>query len=88
MTIHLTPERERRVRAVIDRGAYGSIDEVMEAALTAVEQRAAPGFEGTEEELEALLVGGLASRELTEEEFWNSIDRRTDAMRGIRGLRP
>jgi len=33
MTIHLTPEQERRVQAVINRGAYRSVEEVVEAAL-------------------------------------------------------
>ena len=69
MTIQLTPEQERRVRAVIKGGAYESIEEVVEAGLAAVEQRTAPGFEGTPEGLDALLAEGLASRELTEEEF-------------------
>jgi hypothetical protein len=31
MTIHLTPEQERRLRAVLDRGAYKSVEEVVEA---------------------------------------------------------
>lgn len=35
MTIRLTPEQERRVQAVISGGAYGSVDEVVEAALRA-----------------------------------------------------
>jgi hypothetical protein len=46
MTIHLTPEQEPRVQAVISRGAYQSADEVVEAALAAVEQRTVPGFCG------------------------------------------
>jgi len=50
MTIHLTPEQERRIRAVLDRGAYKSVEEVVEAALTAVEQRTVPGFAGRPEE--------------------------------------
>ena len=53
MTIHLTPEQERRLRAVLDRGAYKSVEEVVEAALTAVEQRTVPGFARTPEELDA-----------------------------------
>jgi Arc/MetJ-type ribon-helix-helix transcriptional regulator len=80
MTIHLTPEQERRLQAVIRCGAYGSVDEVMEAALAAVEQRLAPDLEGTEEELEKLLLAGLASRELTEQEFWESVNGQTEAM--------
>jgi putative addiction module CopG family antidote len=60
MTIHLTPEQERRIQAVMRRGSYGSIEEVVEAALTAVEQRTASGFAGTQEELDTLLAEGLA----------------------------
>jgi Arc/MetJ-type ribon-helix-helix transcriptional regulator len=80
MTIHLTPEQERRVQAVISRGAYESVDEVMEAALAAVEQRTVLGFAGTPEELDTLLAEGLASKELTEDEFWGSVNKQTDAM--------
>lgn len=68
------------MQTVIQRGAYDSVDEVVEAALTAVEQRTIPGFRGTPEELEALLAEGLASKELSEEEFWSSVSQRTDAM--------
>jgi len=56
MTIHLTPEQERRIQLVIRRGAYGSAEEVVEAALTAVEHRTVPGFAGTQEELDVLLA--------------------------------
>jgi Arc/MetJ-type ribon-helix-helix transcriptional regulator len=80
MTIHLTPEQERRVQAVISRGAYESVEEVVEAALAAVEQRTVPGFAGTQEELDTLLGEGLASKELTEDEFWSSVNARTDSM--------
>ena len=80
MTIHLTPEQERRIRSVISRGAYESVEEVVDAALAAVEQRTVPGFAGTQEELDALLAEGLASKELTENEFWTSVDAQTDIM--------
>jgi putative addiction module CopG family antidote len=80
MTIHLTPEQERRIQAVIRRGAYGSVEEVMEAALAALEQRAVPGFAGTQQELDALLAEGLASAQLVEEEFWASIRTETETM--------
>ena len=80
MTIHLTPEHERRLRAVLSRGAYQSVEEVVEAALTAVEQRTVPGFAGTPEELDTLLAEGLASKQLTEDEFWSSVSKRTDAL--------
>ncbi len=29
MTIHLTPEQERRIQAVLSRGAYDSLGEVV-----------------------------------------------------------
>jgi Arc/MetJ-type ribon-helix-helix transcriptional regulator len=80
MTIHLTPEQERRIQAVIRRGGYESLEEVVEAALTAVEQRTVPGFAGTQEELDTLLAEGLASEQLGEDEFWSSVNRQTDGM--------
>jgi Arc/MetJ-type ribon-helix-helix transcriptional regulator len=80
MTIHLTPEQERRIQAVIGRGSYESVDQVVEAALVAVELRSTPSFDGPEEELETLLAEGLASGELTESEFWESVNMQTDAM--------
>jgi Arc/MetJ-type ribon-helix-helix transcriptional regulator len=80
MTIHLTPEQERRVQAVISRGAYESVEQVVDAALVAVEQRTVRGFVGTPEELDSLLAEGLASKELTEDEFWRSVNRQTDTL--------
>jgi Arc/MetJ-type ribon-helix-helix transcriptional regulator len=80
MTIHLTPEQERRVQAVINRGAYESVEEVVDAALAAVEQRTVPGFAGTQEDLDVLLAEGLASNELMEDEFWSLVNAQTDAM--------
>ncbi len=80
MAIHLTPEQERRLQAVVTRGAYESVEEVVEAAVAAVEQRTVPGFAGTPEELDALLADGLASKELTETEFWGSVNQQTDNM--------
>jgi Arc/MetJ-type ribon-helix-helix transcriptional regulator len=80
LTIHLTPEQERRLRAVLSCGACKSVAEVVEAALTAVEQRTVPGFAGTPEELDTLLAEGLASKQLTEDEFWSSVSKRTDAL--------
>ena len=80
MTICLTPEQERRIRAVLSSGAYESVDQVVEAALTAVEQRTVPGFAGTPEELDTSLAEGLASKQLTEDEFWVSVSKQTDAL--------
>ena len=59
----------------MDGGAYDSTEEVVDAALTAVEQRTVPGFAGSQEELDALLSEGLASKEMSESEFWRSVDQ-------------
>jgi hypothetical protein len=48
--------------------------------MTTVEQRTVPGFAGTPEELDTLLAEGLSSKELTENEFWGSISKRTDPL--------
>lgn len=90
MTSNLTPEQERRLQAVRNRGAYESVEEVVEAALVAVEQRTLPGFSGTPDELDTLLAEGLASKKLTESQFWGSVDKRTDALLAERktGSRP
>jgi Arc/MetJ-type ribon-helix-helix transcriptional regulator len=80
MAIQLTPEQERRVQDVISRGAYESVEEVVDAAWAAVEQRTVPGFAGTPDELDFLLAEGLASKELTEDEFWGSVNAQTNAL--------
>src|SRR2546429_7232893 len=38
------------------------------------------GFTGTPEELDTLLAEGLASEQLTEDEFWSSVTKQTDAL--------
>lgn len=48
--------------------------------MTAVEQRALPGFAGTPDELDTLLAEGLASKELAEAEFWEVITHGTDTL--------
>ena len=80
MAIQLTPEQEQRIQAIVNAGAYPSAEEALDAAVAAVEIAAAPGFEGSQEELERLLLDGLASKELSEENFWNSVDGETNAM--------
>jgi Arc/MetJ-type ribon-helix-helix transcriptional regulator len=80
MTVHLTTEQERRIRAIIHSGAYETVQDVVDAAIAAVEQRAAPGFDGTGAELEALLRAGIDAPELPEDKFWNSVDHATDAI--------
>ena len=80
MAIQLTPEQEQRIQAIVSAGAYPSAQEALDAAVAAVEIVAAPGFEGSSEELGSLLLEGINSKELSEEEFWNSVDGDTNAM--------
>jgi Arc/MetJ-type ribon-helix-helix transcriptional regulator len=80
MAIHLTPEQERRIQAVIGCGACGSLDEAVEAAVFALEQQTAPRLEGSEEGWETLLMRGLASEEMSEAEFWALVNRRTKVL--------
>lgn len=80
MTISLTPEQEKRLQAIMSRGAYTSVEEVVEAALAAVEQRSLPGFDGTQEDLDTLLSEGMASEKLAETDFWSSVNQRTDSL--------
>ena len=80
MAIQLTPEQEQRIQAVVNAGAYPSAEEALDAAVAAVEIAAAPSFEGSQEELEDLLMGGLASKQLSEQEFWGSIDTESSAL--------
>jgi hypothetical protein len=63
-------------------GAYPSAEEALDAAVTAVEIAAAPGFEGPQEELEELLLEGLRSGEAmgADEAYWNRLRAETDAM--------
>ncbi len=65
MTLDLTPEQERRIQALVQSGAYDSANDVVDAALVAFEQLAAPAFEGADGELEKLLLEGLDSPELS-----------------------
>jgi Arc/MetJ-type ribon-helix-helix transcriptional regulator len=88
MTIHLTPEQERRLQAVISRGDYESVEQVVDAALAAVEQHSIPSFEGTPEQLETLLTEGLESKELSEGEFWHTVNEQTNALLAARKTGP
>jgi Arc/MetJ-type ribon-helix-helix transcriptional regulator len=80
MTVHLTAEQEQRIQAIIHSGAYETVQDVVDATIAGVEQRTMPGFDGTEAELETLLLAGMESPELSEDEFWGSVDHATDAM--------
>jgi hypothetical protein len=74
----MTPEQEQRAKAIIDSGWYRY--RPAEAARMAMEKRAHPDFEGTDAELQALLLEGLGSSELSENKFWRDVNRETDRM--------
>jgi Arc/MetJ-type ribon-helix-helix transcriptional regulator len=59
---------------------YESVEEVVEAALTAVEQRTVQGFAGTQKVLDTFLAERLASKQLTEDEFSSSMGKQTDTL--------
>ncbi len=82
MSIQLTPEQEHRIRNVVNAGAYRSAEEALDAAVAAVEMAAAPDFDGTQEELQELLLDGLNSGTAVEadESFWDKLRSATDAM--------
>lgn len=82
MSIQLTPEQEHRIRNVVNAGAYRSAEEALDAAVAAVEMAAAPDFDGTQEELEELLLDGLHSGTAVEadEKFWDKLRAATDSM--------
>ena len=80
MPMQLTPEQEQRLQAVVNAGAYASADEALDAALAVVERAAVQDFEGSPEDLERLLLNGLASKELSEDEFWSTVDEEISAL--------
>jgi len=82
MSLQLTPEQEQRIRTVVNTGAYRSTEEALDAAVAAVEIAAALDFEGTQQELEELLLESLNSAEPVDadETFWNRLRAETDAM--------
>lgn len=88
MSIELTQEQQRRIQAAVDSGAYPSAEAALNAAVSVVELAAEHSFEGADEELEQLLAEGLASTELSEEEFWATVDRDIAAMIAGHKARP
>jgi putative addiction module CopG family antidote len=78
MPIQLTPEQEERIRAMVDAGTYGSTEEALDAAVSAVESAGVI----PDAELEALLLEGLNSGEAVEADdaFWARLREQTDRM--------
>jgi len=82
MPLQLTPEQELRLRTVVGAGAYRSSEEALDAAVAAIELSASTDFEGTQAELEALLLAGLQSGVPmpADDDFWNRLRSETGAM--------
>ena len=80
--LQLTPDQERRIQSLVDRGVFPSPEQAVSAALLAIEQVVPEGFEGTPKELEALLLEGLSSGEPipVDDAFWARLDKETDEM--------
>jgi Arc/MetJ-type ribon-helix-helix transcriptional regulator len=89
MPIQLTTEQKQRIQAVVEAGAYPSAEEALDAAVAAVEIVAAPGFEGTHEELGVLFAEGLNSGEPVEANvaFSDRLKAETDQMAMDHGAR-
>ena len=82
MPMQLTPDQERRIQSFVDSGLFSSATDVVDAALVAVEQQTVAGFEGTQEELDALLLEGLNSGEpiQADDAFWSRLRAETERM--------
>lgn len=76
MTIHLSGERERYVRSLMQGGRYASEEQVIDEALRLLEQRDAKRAEDRER-IDALLIEGLDSGPSTPmtPEDWDEIER-------------
>lgn len=82
MPLQLSPEQEQRIRSVVERGAYGTAEEAIDAAVSAVEAAASQEFDGSTTELEALVQAGLDSGEpiTVDDGYWAGLEARTDRM--------
>ncbi|HEX4135927.1 MAG TPA: hypothetical protein VHY84_15030 [Bryobacteraceae bacterium] len=89
MPLQLTLEQERRIQAVVSAGAYQSTEEALNAALAIVETVATPGFDGTADELKALVLEGLESGEPFEADdtFWRRLAMETDRIAAEHAVR-
>ncbi len=82
MAIQLTPDQEQRIQAIVSAGAYPSAEEALDAAVAAVEVAATPGFEGSQEQLDKMLLDGLNSGEAAQvdDAYWSRLRAETDAI--------
>ena len=82
MPIQLTPDQEQRIQAMVSSGAYPSAREALDAAVAAVELADLPDFEGTQEELDDLLLEGLNSGDAVkvDDAYWSRLRAETDTI--------
>lgn len=80
--MQLTLEQKRQLQAVAETGAYGSAQEILDATISIVSAAGTSQarFDGGSEALKSLVLAGLASEELSSEQFWGSVDRATDTL--------
>jgi len=80
MSIQLSIELERRLEAVVARGAYATAQEALDAGVAALELASDPLPEAEQREIELLLKEGIASATESEQEFWAAVDAETDSL--------
>jgi Arc/MetJ-type ribon-helix-helix transcriptional regulator len=81
MAIQLSPEQESRIQSLVKHKFRESPEKVVNAALDAAELESI-GWEGTKEELQALIQEGLNSGEGEDldDGFWDRLKMETDRM--------
>lgn len=82
MAIQLTTEQEQKLDSVVKTGAYPSTEEALNAALAAFGEVNANDFEGSQAELDELLLEGINSGEpiVADAAFWERLRNDTDQM--------
>ena len=75
---------EKRIQAVVDAGAFSTPELALEAAVELVEAAAKNDFEGSPEELGAVLKQGLDSKMMSEKDFCNAADAEIEGMLAVR----
>lgn len=84
MALVISEILEKRIQAVVDAGAFSTPELALQAAVELVEAAAENDFEGSHEELGALLKQGLDSKLMSEEEFWKAADAEIEEMFAVR----
>jgi glutamate-1-semialdehyde aminotransferase len=84
MALVISERLEKRIQAVVDAGAFSTRELALEAAVELVEAAAQNDFDGSPDELGALLKQGLDSKLMSEEEFWKAADAEIEEMFAVR----